>query len=69
MPAATQQVLLIAAAEPIGDPALLFEAAERMDLNGHEALADAEDLITVDDRVRFRHPLVRSSRLPACLGG
>ena len=61
MPAATQQVLLIAAAEPIGDPALLFEAAERMGLNGHEALADAEDLITVDDRVRFRHPLVRSS--------
>ncbi len=61
MPAATQQVLLIAAAEPIGDPALLFEAAERMDLNGHEALADAEDLITVDNRVRFRHPLVRSS--------
>ena len=61
MPAATQQVLLIAAAEPIGDPALLFEAAERMDLKGHEALADAEDLITVDDRVRFRHPLVRST--------
>ncbi len=61
MPAPTQQVLLIAAAEPIGDPALLFEAAERMDLNGHEALADAEDLITVNDRVRFRHPLVRST--------
>ena len=61
MPAGTQQLLLIAAAEPIGDPALLFEAAERMGLNGHEALADAEELITVDDRVRFRHPLVRST--------
>ena len=61
MPAGTQRLLLIAAAEPIGDPALLFEAAERMDLNGHEALADAEELITVDDRVRFRHPLVRSA--------
>jgi DNA-binding CsgD family transcriptional regulator len=61
MPAGTQQLLLIAAAEPIGDPALLFEAADRMGLNGHEALADAEDLITVDDRVRFRHPLVRSA--------
>ena len=61
MPAGTQRLLLIAAAEPIGDPALLFEAAERMGLNGHEALADAEELITVDDRVRFRHPLVRSA--------
>jgi DNA-binding CsgD family transcriptional regulator len=61
MPAGTQQLLLIAAAEPIGDPALLFEAAERVGLNGHEALADAEELITVDDRVRFRHPLVRST--------
>ena len=61
MPAGTQRLLLIAAAEPIGDPALLFAAAERLGLNGHEALADAEDLITVDDRVRFRHPLVRSA--------
>ena len=61
MPAGTQQLLLIAAAEPIGDPALVFEAADRMGLNGHVALADAEELITVDDRVRFRHPLVRST--------
>jgi DNA-binding CsgD family transcriptional regulator len=61
MPAGTQRLLLIAAAEPIGDPALLFEAADRLGLNGHEAIADAEDLITVDDRVRFRHPLVRSA--------
>jgi DNA-binding CsgD family transcriptional regulator len=61
MPAATQRLLLIAAAEPIGDPALLFEAADRMGLSGHEALADAEELITVDDRVRFRHPLARSA--------
>jgi predicted ATPase len=36
LPAATQRLMLIAAAEPIGDPALLFEAAERMGLNGHE---------------------------------
>jgi hypothetical protein len=32
-----------------------------MGLNGHEALVDAEELITADDRVRFRHPLVRST--------
>ena len=69
MPAATQRLLLIAAAEPIGDPALLFEAADRLGLNGHEALADAEELITVDDRVRFRHPLVRSAVYRLRLGG
>jgi DNA-binding CsgD family transcriptional regulator len=61
MPAGAQQLLLVAAAEPIGDPALLFEAADRLGLNGYEAVADAEALITVDDRVRFRHPLVRST--------
>jgi DNA-binding CsgD family transcriptional regulator len=61
MPAATQRLMLIAAAEPIGDPVLVFEAAERMGLNGREGLLDAEELITVDDRVRFRHPLVRSA--------
>ena len=61
MPATTQQLMLIAAAEPIGDPALLFEAADRMGMDGHEGLLDAEELITVDDRVRFRHPLVRSA--------
>jgi len=61
MPAATQRLLLIAAAEPIGDPQLLFEAADRMGLDGEEALLDADDLITVGERVRFRHPLVRST--------
>jgi DNA-binding CsgD family transcriptional regulator len=61
LPAATQQLMLIAAAEPIGDPVLVFAAAERMGLNGREGLLDAEELITVDDRVRFRHPLVRST--------
>jgi DNA-binding CsgD family transcriptional regulator len=61
MPEGTRRLLLTAAAEPIGDPILLFEAADRMGLNGHEALSDADELITVDDRVRFRHPLVRST--------
>jgi len=61
MPATTQRLLLIAAAEPIGDPGLLFEAADRMGLNGHDGMLDAEELITVDESVRFRHPLVRSA--------
>ena len=61
MPEATQRLLLIAAAEPIGDPTLLVQAADRMGLDIDEALTGAEELITVDDRVRFRHPLVRSA--------
>ena len=61
MPQVTQQLLLIAAAEPTGDPTLVGQAAERMGVDVDEALAGAEELLTVDDRVRFRHPLVRST--------
>ena len=56
---ATRQLLLIAAAEPIGDPTRLWQAAARLRLDVVAALAGAEDLIAVDARVRFRHPLVR----------
>jgi DNA-binding CsgD family transcriptional regulator len=58
---ATQRLLLIAAAEPTGDPLLLFAAAEGCGLDVREALLGAEDLVSVDRRVCFRHPLVRSA--------
>ncbi len=61
MPADTQRLLLIAASDPIGDPTLLRRAAERLHLDVDAALAGAEDLIEVDARVRFRHPLIRSA--------
>jgi DNA-binding CsgD family transcriptional regulator/tetratricopeptide (TPR) repeat protein len=61
MPAATQRLLLIAAAEPMGDPTLLFQAAERTALDVEEGLRGAEDLLMVNGGVRFRHPLVRSA--------
>ncbi|MDA0159934.1 AAA family ATPase, partial [Solirubrobacter ginsenosidimutans] len=61
MPRATRQLLLIAAAEPIGDPTRLWQAAARLRVDVVAALAGAEDLIAVDARVRFRHPLVRSA--------
>ena len=62
LPADTQRLLLVAAAEPTGDPALLWRAAERLGL-GPPALEQAESagLLKVDTRVRFRHPLVRSA--------
>jgi AAA ATPase domain len=62
LPAESQRLLLVAAAEPIGDPALLWRAAERLEL-GPEAAAPAEGagLLTLGARVTFRHPLLRSA--------
>jgi AAA ATPase domain len=61
-PLDTQRFLLVAAAEPLGDRALLGRAAERLGITG-AALEPAQSagLIEVDRRVRFRHPLVRSA--------
>ncbi|MFL5842555.1 MAG: AAA family ATPase [Thermoleophilaceae bacterium] len=61
MPVATQRLLLIAAAEPVGDPALLRRAAGQLGLNVDSALGGAEHMIEVTAQVRFRHPLVRSA--------
>jgi DNA-binding CsgD family transcriptional regulator len=62
LPAATQQLMLVAAAEPAGDPALVWEAAERLGISAG-ALAPAADagLLAIGERVVFRHPLVRSA--------
>ncbi|MCY1145625.1 AAA family ATPase [Actinoplanes sp. Pm04-4] len=61
-PSRTRRLLLIAAAEPVGDAELLWLAAARLGI-GAEAAADAEQtgLVSFRDRVRFRHPLVRSA--------
>ena len=61
LPAQTRNVLLLAAAEPVGDPALLRDAMMRLGLDA-DVLGPAEQagLITVDTRVQFFHPLARS---------
>jgi DNA-binding CsgD family transcriptional regulator/tetratricopeptide (TPR) repeat protein len=62
LPAETRQLLLIAAAEPVGDPAMLWRAAERLGIAADAATpATAADLFELGARVRFRHPLVRSA--------
>jgi DNA-binding CsgD family transcriptional regulator len=62
LPATTQRLLLLAAAEPTGDPALLWRAAGGLGIST-DAFSPAEDdgLLTVAARVTFRHPLVRSA--------
>jgi DNA-binding CsgD family transcriptional regulator len=62
LPSMTRMLLLTAAAEPVGDPALLWRAAERLGISQAAAApASAAGLIEIDARVRFRHPLVRSA--------
>jgi DNA-binding CsgD family transcriptional regulator len=62
LPEGTQRLLLLAAAEPIGDATLVWRAAHAVGIE-RAALAPAEDaqLVEVGARVRFRHPLVRSA--------
>ena len=62
LPEATQRLLLLAAADPVGDAALVWRAAGYLGI-GAVVLRPAEDagLLMVGARVRFRHPLVRSA--------
>ena len=60
IPAAARRLMLVAAAEPVGDPLLVWRAADRLGIE--IAAADATDgLLTIEESVRFRHPLVRSA--------
>ena len=62
LPGVTRRLMLVAAAKPAGDPALVWRAAERLGI-GAEAAWPAADagLLTIGERVTFRHPLVRSA--------
>jgi DNA-binding CsgD family transcriptional regulator len=62
LPADTQRLLLVAAAEPVGDAALFLRAAAQLGI-AVDALAPAEDagLIEFGPRMRFHHPLMRSA--------
>ena len=62
LPDQSRLLLLIAAAEPVGDQALVWRVAAKLGI-GAEAAAPATDagLVEFGIRVRFRHPLVRST--------
>lgn len=62
LPHETRTLLLLAAAEPLGDPSLLWRAAHQLGVTPEAARpAESEGLLSLDGAVVFRHPLVRST--------
>jgi DNA-binding CsgD family transcriptional regulator/tetratricopeptide (TPR) repeat protein len=60
LPAATRRLLLLAAAEPLGDSVLLQRAADRLGIKADAAdAAESEGLVEFCVHVTFRHPLER----------
>jgi hypothetical protein len=60
--AGARMLLLIAAAEPVGDPVLLWRAADLLGVPWEAAaLLEESGLLQVGATVEFRHPLVRSA--------
>ena len=62
LPRDARRLLLLAAAEPVGDLSLLWRAAQQLEISETAAqAAESEGLLTLDGAVVFRHPLVRSA--------
>jgi hypothetical protein len=62
LPVETQRLLLVAAADPVGDPMLMWHAADGLGIGTSAAdAAETEGLLEVGAVVTFRHPLVRSA--------
>jgi hypothetical protein len=62
LPTATRRLVVLAAADPSGDPPLMWRAAGRLGIPLEAAdPAQAAGLVDFGTRVRFRHPLARSA--------
>jgi DNA-binding CsgD family transcriptional regulator len=62
LPAGTQRTLLLAAADPTGEPALLVRASLEIGVPIRElSAAEADGLLELGTHVTFRHPLLRSA--------
>ena len=70
LPDDTRLLLLVGASEPVGDPALVWRAAEQLGI-ARSAAGPAEEagLLEIGAAVRFRHPLVRSAVYRAAAAG
>ena len=59
LPLTTQRLLIVAAADPTGEPALLVRASDQIGLSIHElSAAEADGLLALGSKVAFRHPLL-----------
>jgi DNA-binding CsgD family transcriptional regulator len=62
LPQDARRLLLVAAADPVGDPSLVWRGAERLGIPESAArTVESEELLALSPRVVFRHPLVRSA--------
>src|SRR6516162_2498846 len=62
LPAGTRRLLQLAAADPVGEPLLVWRAAEQLGILPDAATPAVDaDLVEIRAQVRFRHPLVRSA--------
>ena len=62
LPTETGRLLLLAAADPTGEPALLVRASEEIGVPIHQlSPAEADGLLELGAQVTFRHPLLRSA--------
>ena len=61
LPEESQRLLLLAAAEPAGDPLLVWRAAERLGISAAAVGNETDGLLALGEQVTFRHPLVRSA--------
>ena len=70
LPAATQTLLVLLAADPSGDPTVLWAAAGRLGIDPVAAEpAEAAGLVTSAPGIGFRHPLIRSAVYGGAQGG
>jgi DNA-binding CsgD family transcriptional regulator len=70
LPGQAQRLVLLAAADPVGDAALILRAAQILGLDiSAMNLAAQAGLLSFGGTVRFRHPLVRSAAYRAAAGG
>ena len=62
LPADTRRLLQLAAADPVGEPLLVWRAAEELGIDPEAATPAADaGLLEIGAQVRFRHPSVRSA--------
>jgi DNA-binding CsgD family transcriptional regulator len=62
LPPETRRLMLVAAADGLGEPVTVWRAAQSLGISSAAAAPAADAaLLDIDMRVRFRHPLVRSA--------